>query len=443
MVISHAPKSLPCQVKDGMERSARKKVSEVRSSATPPTQPVVEETVDRRLVVVVEQAEGVGVTGLGQVDEGDEALALRLVLQRGDLEVVPSRVHRARAAVTPPRPGTDRRPPGSGEARWDWTRASEARTRRASRTQRAAGTASGGGEAGGERGTVEGGQQHLGHGAPERVQPRLVPLSRRCMRLPPRWIPGTSLPHPVRSDRHASPTHPSRDETAVHPTPGMVPCRGLRNARRWVSGAAPQREPAADGAGDGAGQAGREETGLRRLPPGAVVADAPALGPGVLAQPRVGVDHARVADQAQHRDVVGGVGVGRAAGEVQPLLLGDPAYGDRLVGPVQHLPDQPAGVDAVDVLGDGAQGPGETQPARDRVAISTGAAVTSQTRCPWSRCICASARVPGQIRSAIDSSKISSPIASSSSTRWPAMKARAELRASATCSGSSTPTTRK
>ena len=51
------------------------------------------------------------------------------------------------------------------------------------------------------------------------------------------------------------------------------------------------------------------------------------------------------------------------------------------------------------------------------VAISIGAAVTSQTRCPWSRCIWASARVPGQIRSAIDSSKISSPIDSSSSTR--------------------------
>ncbi len=34
MVISHAPKSLPCQRKDPMLRSARKNVSEVRSSAS-------------------------------------------------------------------------------------------------------------------------------------------------------------------------------------------------------------------------------------------------------------------------------------------------------------------------------------------------------------------------------------------------------------------------
>ncbi len=37
-------------------------------------------------------------------------------------------------------------------------------------------------------------------------------------------------------------------------------------------------------------------------------------------------------------------------------------------------------------------------------AISTGAAVTSHTRCPASRCAWASARVPGQIRSAMYSS---------------------------------------
>ena len=41
-------------------------------------------------------------------------------------------------------------------------------------------------------------------------------------------------------------------------------------------------------------------------------------------------------------------------------------------------------------------------------AISIGAAVTSHTRWPWSRCSCARARVPGQIRWAIPSSKISS-----------------------------------
>ena len=76
-------------------------------------------------------------------------------------------------------------------------------------------------------------------------------------------------------------------------------------------------------------------------------------------------------------------------------------------------------------------------------AISIGAAVTSQTRCPSSRCICASARVPGQIRWAIASSKISSPSSSSSTTVWPAMKESADARVFATCSGSSTPTTRK
>ena len=50
-------------------------------------------------------------------------------------------------------------------------------------------------------------------------------------------------------------------------------------------------------------------------------------------------------------------------------------------------------------------------------AISIGAAVTSQTRWPWSRCSWASARVPGQIRCAIASSKISSPSSSSSLDR--------------------------
>ena len=76
-------------------------------------------------------------------------------------------------------------------------------------------------------------------------------------------------------------------------------------------------------------------------------------------------------------------------------------------------------------------------------AISIGAAVTSQTRWPWSRWSWASARVPGQIRWAMPSSKISSPSSSSSATVWPAMKLSAELRVSAMWSGSSTPTTRK
>ena len=77
------------------------------------------------------------------------------------------------------------------------------------------------------------------------------------------------------------------------------------------------------------------------------------------------------------------------------------------------------------------------------LAISIGAAVTSHTRWPSSRCSWARARVPGQIRWAIASSKISSPSSSSSVVVCPAMKESAELRASATCSGSSTPTMRK
>ena len=61
-----------------------------------------------------------------------------------------------------------------------------------------------------------------------------------------------------------------------------------------------------------------------------------------------------------------------------------------------------------------------------------GAAVTSQTRCPSSRWSWARARVPGQIRWAIASSKISSLRPCSSSTVWPAMNDNAEARAFAT-----------
>ena len=50
------------------------------------------------------------------------------------------------------------------------------------------------------------------------------------------------------------------------------------------------------------------------------------------------------------------------------------------------------------------------------LAISIGAAVTSQTRLPSSRWSCASARVPGQMRCAMDSSKIFSPSSWSSAT---------------------------
>ena len=67
-------------------------------------------------------------------------------------------------------------------------------------------------------------------------------------------------------------------------------------------------------------------------------------------------------------------------------------------------------------------------------ASSYGVAVTSHTCWPASRCICASARVPGQILSAMMSSKISSPTATSSAVDRPSMNASALRLPSATSS---------
>ena len=97
MVISQAPKSLPCQRKLVMLRSARKKVSEVRSSArVAGAGAVEEEPVDRGLVVVVEQAERLGVAAAGQLDQGDQAGALGLGLLRGRGQVGVAEPVRAR-----------------------------------------------------------------------------------------------------------------------------------------------------------------------------------------------------------------------------------------------------------------------------------------------------------------------------------------------------------
>ena len=64
----------------------------------------------------------------------------------------------------------------------------------------------------------------------------------------------------------------------------------------------------------------------------------------------------------EHRQVVDRVGVGRAVREVEPLARGERAHRGGLGLAVQHLADQPPGVDAVLGLGDGAERAGELEP---------------------------------------------------------------------------------
>ena len=72
-------------------------------------------------------------------------------------------------------------------------------------------------------------------------------------------------------------------------------------------------------------------------------------------------------------------------------------------------------------------------------ASTTGVAVTSQTCCPASRCICTSDRVPGQTRSSIEVSTTSSLSSTSSATVRPSTNARALSRPAATSSAFSSP----
>jgi len=76
-------------------------------------------------------------------------------------------------------------------------------------------------------------------------------------------------------------------------------------------------------------------------------------------------------------------------------------------------------------------------------ATSIGAAVTSHTSSPESRCCWAIVRVPGQSLSIIFSSTMISASSDSSRALRSAMKASALLRDSSMWSGSSTPAIRK
>ena len=78
---------------------------------------------------------------------------------------------------------------------------------------------------------------------------------------------------------------------------------------------------------------------------------------GVPAQPEVGVDRARVPDGAHHRHVVERVAVRVGRGQVDVLALGELADRRGLGLAVHQVADEPAGVEAVLVLGDGAEAP--------------------------------------------------------------------------------------
>ena len=84
-----------------------------------------------------------------------------------------------------------------------------------------------------------------------------------------------------------------------------------------------------------------------------------------FAQVGVWVDRVGAADRRQHRQVVVGVAVGRAPGQVQALLASQRAYGVRLRRAVEQVADQAAGVDAVLGLGDRAQRAGQAQAVGD------------------------------------------------------------------------------
>ena len=128
---------------------------------------------------------------------------------------------------------------------------------------------------------------------------------------------------------------------------------------------AAQREGRHDPAGHGAGRSRGGQRDQGRLPAGPEVVDRPVVAPGLGAQPGVRVDRVRVADQAEHRQVVGRVAVRGAAGQVQALALGQRGHRGRLGLAMQQSADQPAGVHTVHRLSHRAQRPGQPEPLRD------------------------------------------------------------------------------
>jgi hypothetical protein len=72
-----------------------------------------------------------------------------------------------------------------------------------------------------------------------------------------------------------------------------------------------------------------------------------------------------VPDEAEQGQVVDRVRVGPTLREVEPLLRRQRPDGGRLRLAVQHGAHETPGVDAVDGLGDGSEGAGETQPVGD------------------------------------------------------------------------------
>ncbi len=88
----------------------------------------------------------------------------------------------------------------------------------------------------------------------------------------------------------------------------------------------------------------------------------PVPAPGQLEQVRVRVHHVRVADQLEHRQVIGRVAVGAGPGQVESLAVGQRPDRRGLGLAVQQAADQPAGVDAVGGLGDRAERAGEAEP---------------------------------------------------------------------------------
>ena len=263
----------------------------MRSSARV-TEPdaVVEEAVDARVVVVVELSEGLGVAAAGELDQRDQPGALGLVLERGGGE---RRVVGPRARGPPEAAGPSRLPAG---ARWS----------RSAATRSVAGPAPGPSgppcRRAASSGPTSSARARRSASRP-RSYARPTPRSTAAPRLGGRpTLPvgsdicdGTCrvLPcEPIRDARHALGDGRRPVGEQVYPRAAPRQRRGWRQfTLRRI--AAPAATVPAAAPGDGGG----EHAGAGRLAPGAVVADPPAVGAGVLAQPGVGVDRARVADQ--------------------------------------------------------------------------------------------------------------------------------------------------